>query len=111
MAITHLYWFIEVFEIITEIKKNGLLDIEERNAQKQTMQLLYWGAAVAIFIWGLLWARGDGGPSYGWIEWLIIIHTLVLAKLSIEVIYPLIDNYLQSTSAQRRVERTDETEH
>jgi hypothetical protein len=106
-ALTTFYWWIELMEIVTEIRRDGLLDIEKRNHQKLGMQLLYWGVAIAIVIWAILWALGKQGPSFGWIEWAVLVHTVLVARLTTISIYPMIDNYLQASAGQRRVEKED----
>jgi hypothetical protein len=105
-ALTPLYWYIEVSEITAQIALHGLLNTDRTEHQRKTMMLPYWGVTFAIVLW--IVAKASGGfyieINYGWIEWLILFHTFLNALLSINVLYPLVSNYLQATSAQRRFE-------
>jgi hypothetical protein len=102
-----LYWWIELGEITAQIKLFGLLDTDRTEQQRRSMMLPYWGATIAVVLWIISWASDGRWMSlrYDFIEWMLIVHTVLMAMFSINVIYPLVSNYLQATSMQRRVER------
>ena len=60
--------------------------------------------AVAVVVQCFAWIGGWRGPFYGPIEWFLIAHTVAVGWTSMSVIYPLMDEYLQATSSQRRFE-------
>ena len=118
-----LYFWLEGMEINSQIKRFGLLDQEESDRQRRTMYYLYFGVVFALVVWligvavhiAANWSPSEGlalvlrspldTPNhYGPIEWAILIHTFVVAYLSIDVYYPLISNFLQATAGQRRFE-------
>ena len=44
---------------------------------------------------------------YGFVEWGILLHTALVAYVSIDFFYPLMTNYLQATAGQRRIEKEE----
>ena len=50
-------------------------------------------------------AGGLPRPPYGWLEVIVLGLSFTNALLVIFVMQPLLDNYLQATAGQRRVER------
>ncbi len=103
------YWFTMGMEMISQIRINVTLDQRMTDSQRTSMQLLYWAVAIAFVYWLLAWALSGKSlyglyapaPSYGWAEWLILAHTLFVSTFSIQVFYPLMTDYLQSTGPQR----------
>ncbi|MDB5187694.1 MAG: hypothetical protein JWO50_214 [Candidatus Kaiserbacteria bacterium] len=101
-----IYWYIEVSEITAQIALNGILNTDQTEHQRRSMMLPYWGVTFAFVIW--IVAKVSNGAyidiRYGWIEWMILALTLLNTLLTINVLYPLVSNYLQATSSQRRFE-------
>lgn len=104
LSLTPFYWWIELGELKSQIAMRGLLDPREIDSQRKSMQLLYWGVALAFVIWCFGLVGGWRHPSYGIIEWFLLVHTLAVGWSTMSIIYPLMDEYLQATSAQRRFE-------
>ena len=104
MALTPFYWWIELEELRSQLAMRGLLEPREIDSQRKSMQLLDWGVAVAVVVQCFAWIGGWRGPFYGPIEWFLIAHTVAVGWTSMSVIYPLMDEYLQATSSQRRFE-------
>jgi hypothetical protein len=114
-ALTGIYWYIEVREILAQIRKYGVLQRDESDAQRSSMQSLYWGALVAFLCWLIpvivYWATylvGDRPinaiPYYGVVEWGIIVHTVLTGRYSIKAIYALISEFQEALATQRRRE-------
>lgn len=103
-GLTPFYWFLELAEIRVQIQLHGLLSAEETSHQRQTMMFPIYGIILALVIWGFGIVGGWRGPSYEAAEWAILIHTAIVSWSVIHIMFPLIDNYLQATSGQRRFE-------
>lgn len=104
-GVTTLYWMTQGMEILSQIRLYGLLDQEESDHQRTSMQFPFWGVAIAIAYWGIAWAGNwRYAPSYGFAEWGVLAHTVVLSFQAIKVYWPLMTDYLQATAPQRRVE-------
>jgi len=121
IALAHEYWALELDEIRAQIQANNLLDVEESDYQRSTMQSLYWGVAFAAAVWVAfaivfvvtLFALSKPlwyGPSYGLIELAVGLHTLWVGRRVIKRVYPLISIIQQALAGQLRREtgaRTD----
>lgn len=103
-GLTPFYWFLELAEIRAQIHMHGLLSAEETSHQRQTMYWPVYGIILAVVIWGFGIVGKWSGPSYGIAEWVILAHTAIVSWSVIHIMFPLIDNYLQATSGQRRFE-------
>ncbi|HEY4517102.1 MAG TPA: hypothetical protein VJG64_04120 [Candidatus Paceibacterota bacterium] len=107
-AIGHVYWWIEAGWITAEIQRHGVLDTNDVSYQRRTMYWLYYGVIFAVVVWLLSmvgWFAG-GWPHlhYGLVEWVILIHTIMVGRGAIGTINHLFDQYLQATAAQKRYE-------
>ena len=105
-AVGHAYWWIEVGWITAEIRRQGTLDTDDVTYQRKTMYWLYYGVIFAVVVWLLAWALGLPYPSYGVVEWMILVHTFIVARGSISTINVLFDQYLHATAMQQRYEQT-----
>jgi hypothetical protein len=125
-----LYLWLEGMEINAQIAKYGLLRQQDSDYQREAMYYPYYGVAFAFVMWLLVdaivttialsesWHSHTfvsmvgvilGSPlvtplRYGIIEWLILVHTLMVGKFAILVYYPLMTNFLQATAGQKRFE-------
>jgi hypothetical protein len=102
-----LYWFTETSQITAQMKLEGLLDIDATERQRRRMMLPYWGVAVAFVLWII--ARVARVPGYelhyGIVEFSILVFTAVNASGCINVVYPLLSEFLQATATQKRFEK------
>ena len=128
-AMTHAYWTWELDEIRVQIKKYGLLDVEESDCQRRTMMSLYYGVIAAGIIWVvvfaihittyifrdwtgnlgdlflfLVWSWYTTPVFYGIVELAILYHTYRVGAGSIGKIYPLITIIQQALAGQLRRE-------
>lgn len=125
LAFTHEYWAIELDEIRAQLKEHGLLNVEESDYQRSTMQSLYWGVGFAGVLWlvvlighlvanwsgdwwarsSLLWNAVRATPLYyGIVELAILVHTLYVGRRVIKRVYPMISQYQQALAFQMRRE-------
>lgn len=114
-AIAHEYWALELDEIRAQIAENNLLEVEQSDYQRSTMQSLYWGAAFAFAVWLVGWIIAATtyffspkmlwfGPSYGLVEFFVLGHTLWVGRRVIKRVYPIITIIQQALAGQLRRE-------
>lgn len=123
-----VYFWTEGREILGQIEKYGLLDQQKSDAQRRTMYALYFGVIGAVVVWivvvaiyaGNHWPDGDWREKalsiframrdtplhYGILEWMLLLHTMVVARFTTHILYAIISAFLQATAGQRRLERT-----
>lgn len=88
-AFTHYYWPLELDEIRAQIKEYGLLDVEESDYQRSTMQSLYYGIVGAVVVWVVVLAIHitvffvpvffmSQWPGEGWLDGLWAMTEFVL---------------------------------
>jgi hypothetical protein len=125
-----LYFYFEGMEMNAQILQYGLLRQQDSDYQRKTMFYPYFGALFAFVAWLLVdamfvaadlastWQSQSFGSimatifaspwvtplRYGFVEWAILIHTIIVAALAISVYYPLMSNFLQATAGQKRFE-------
>ncbi|MCE9541420.1 hypothetical protein K8R03_02570 [Candidatus Kaiserbacteria bacterium] len=115
LALTHLYWYIELKEIIIQVKVFNSLKQEESDHQRGEMRSLYWGTLVAVLAWAFpatvylatwKWAEKPVwmGPTYGIADILIIAHTAVIGAIAINALSAIISIIQESLATQRRLE-------
>ena len=105
IAMKPLYWYVEVKEPLKQIDMYGLLNTHQTSHQRNTMNFPIYGCILAVFIWATAPLVGLPRPPYGWLEVIVLGLSFTNALLVIFVMQPLLDNYLQATAGQRRVER------
>ncbi len=110
------YWDVEITEITTQIRLNGILDPLRTRHQRNTMWLPIFGVVLAGVVQIVSWV--DGGRNmpwlhvrYGLLEWSVLVHTLYNAGRVIAVIDPMITYYDQLSGARQRFEQQQQQPH
>ena len=101
-----LYWFAETSQITAQIRLEGLLDIDTTERQRRQMMLPYWGVAFAVVLWIVMRVARLPGYElhYGFVEFFVLVFTAINANACINVVYPLLSDYIQATASQKRFE-------
>lgn len=117
-----MYFYFEMREIIGQMQGRGSLDAKQVSEQQNTAQWLYWGAILALvlwlvfyavhvarnpdfdgqFVWNAFWTTP---LPYGWLEWMVLLQTWLIAKFGIQIIYNSSNEYLKATPRAERAER------
>lgn len=117
LMLTSAFWITEIFEINFQVDTLKELDGDASDRQRSELQSLYWGVLVAVlfaafplFIYGTMWwLIGEGkwfGPRYGVADVLMLVHTYLVGKYAIKVLYRLITNIQNMLARIRRLEQT-----
>ena len=121
-----LYLFLEGREIRGQMVGRGAIDSTQATSQIRTGQLPYWGVIAAFIVWlgGMVayvvgnWPQVDSWETilflarapwntsitYG-VEWLILIHTIYMARISTVTMDGILGEFLKATPRAERSER------
>lgn len=100
-----LFTLFEFREIIGQMEGRGTLDERQVRNQLLTGLLPVVGALVAVFVWAYASAAYPHAIRYGWVEWVLVGHTLVVISSIAAYVYSTAINFLKSTPRAERAER------